>query len=364
MAYGKEKSAGASAVVIALIFGARVCIRYEAHNDRYDYQYQPYTDYHLPDGLRFPDPDYDPQLAAPEAHEVTDEDLADILDHVVGKKPGQLAPLFKGVKLGMRADKVPDKTLDAIDAVVLAHSGDHMYITVGDGEEASIVTEIDVAFDGGPATEAAVAAALTARFGEPAAAGEAETVWLDKGTKRLLAHEHVHSTYPIQELRWASYRPLDAWVAPGSRARLGFEPFPLLGAPLAKVTAALGYEPDPDEDLDDASLEVTGYAWLMPGAGASGFQTSISAQLRHRKVVEWWATLTSVDADRDRIERLFTKKYGRPAASTEDTTTWAVGAMQVEVSVSGGEIQVHVSDAGSPSRRVEAEDAVERVEAE
>jgi hypothetical protein len=223
------------------------------------------------------------------------------IDQLFGATLAVPGPLFDGVALGAPStDFLPEAARARLEAFRRAHG-----------------VEIDFDFDErellgirfGAPDAAALTAALTARWGGPVADGS-DAYWIGEDNRRLV----VTTVADRADVIWSRYQSVDELISPGDKAKLGVEPFPLLGARFDKVADVLGSRLVESPDYADQ------YQWRSPGLPTSDGDTVTTIAVEDGVITE----LVVETSGRHATELLAALhgKLGEPASHDGDLWRW------------------------------------------
>ena len=221
----------------------------------------------------------------------------DVLAAIVGPDPATLGALFDGVTLGASSqDFLPETARTRIEAFKRSHP---VAIDFQFDERELLSISVTVA-------DPDVRAALTARWGEPT--GDGDPTWLDgRGTKLSLTPLADRT-----ELRAARYQTVEQLIAPREPSRLGIEPFPVVGARVERLVAALGTRLVEDEDV------VGRHTWRTYGLPTSDAATVATVVVADGVITELVVETGGYHADA--LRAALTAKYGEP--TEQDSSPW------------------------------------------
>jgi hypothetical protein len=222
----------------------------------------------------------------------------DALAAIIGPDPATLGPLFDGVTLGASSqDFLPESARTRIEAFKRSHP---VGVDFQFDERELLSISVNVA------DPEAVRAALTSRWGEPI--GDADPTWLDgRGTKVSLTPLADRA-----ELRAARYQTVEQLIAPRDPAKLGVEPFPVVGARIERLVAALGTRLVEDEDV------VGRYTWRTHGLPTSDAATVATVVVSDGVISELVVETGGYHADE--LRAALSAKLGQP--TEQDSSPW------------------------------------------
>lgn len=223
------------------------------------------------------------------------------IDQLFGATAATPGPLFDGIALGAAStDFLPEAARARLETFRQAHG-----------------VEIDFDFDerellglrfSVPAAEA-LTAALTRRWGPPVQDG-GDAYWIGADHRRLI----VTAVADRADLIWTRYQSVTDLISPDDRTRLGVEPFPVLGARLDKVAAALGSRLEESPDYADQ------YQWRSPGLPTADGDTVATIALEDGVVAELVVETTGRHGDE--LAAALTAELGPPTATEGNLRRW------------------------------------------
>jgi hypothetical protein len=244
-------------------------------------------------GLELADPDEKPspvEAALPAA----------AIDQLFGATAAAPGPLFEGIALGAAStDFLPEAARARLEAFRRAHG-----------------VEVDFDFDerellgfrfSAPAA-GALTAALTARWG-PAVQDGSDAYWIGDRSRLV-----VTTVADRADLLWTRFQSVDELVTPSDRTRLGVEPFPVLGARLDKVAAALGSRLEESPDYADQ------YQWRSPGLPLADGDTVATIAVEDGMVAELVVETTGRHAEE--LAAAMIEELGPPASTEGNLYRW------------------------------------------
>jgi hypothetical protein len=176
------------------------------------------------------------------------------IDQLFGAGLAVPGPLFDGIALGAPStDFLPEAARARLEAFRQAHGIEIDF----DFDEREL---LGIRFSAPDA--ATLTAVLTARWGGPSPDGS-DAYWIGEDNRRLV----VTTVADRADVMWSRYQSVNELISPGDKAKLGVEPFPLLGARLEKVAAALGSRLEESPDYADQ------YQWRSAGLPTSDGDT-------------------------------------------------------------------------------------------
>jgi hypothetical protein len=241
-----------------------------------------------------PDPDQPPAPVEPALP-------AAALDQLFGATTATPGPLFDGIALGAPSTEfLPEAARARLESFRQTHG-----------------VEIDFDFDerellglrfSAPAATALITA-LTARWGAPVQDG-GDAFWVGAGNRRLI----VTAVADRADLIWCRYQSVTELISPDDRARLGIEPFPVLGARLDKVAAALGSRLEESPDYADQ------YQWRSPGLPTADGDTVATIAVEDGVIAELVVETTGRHADE--LAAALAAEFGPPTSTEGNLSRW------------------------------------------
>jgi hypothetical protein len=237
---------------------------------------------------------------------------ADDLDAIVGTDPASMGTLLANLQIGSSSLNFQS---ESARERIEAYKAEHNVRVDYDFDDVSLngVT-VEAVGD-----EETLRDALISRWGTPVRLGEDELVWM--GANEIRA---VYTTmYDGFRLRFEAYTPVDKAIAPDDKSKLGFEPFPLVGASMEKVDAAIGARLQENYDNE--------WTMFLPGIGAGSGKTevTIGADASGRKVVTM--VIAGSTNDTDAVREAFIAKWGTPKEGDYGEMTWKKNGVKISL---------------------------------
>jgi hypothetical protein len=239
-------------------------------------------------------------------------DMRPLVEQLTGATPGSLGPLFTGIHLGASSqDFLSDEARSRVEVFKDQHDATIDF----DFDEREVL-----AIDASLAWPAVVRDVLISRWGQPSD----DNVWIDGKGQRLALSARDGRAH----LRWSPYQSESQLVAPADRARLGIEPFPVVGASLAKLEAALGARLVESDDYDNQ------YAWDSPAMPDGDQPVTATVEVRNGTVVS--LTVVTFGGDPEALRAALVAKYGKPTSGDGqpwESLVWRSGKRTIEALV-------------------------------
>ena len=254
-----------------------------------------------------PPPTRDLPPSAVDTRQVT----ADDLDELAGAAPATMGPVLDGVALGAPSTSfLPDITRERIEAFKLDHD-----VTVDFDFDDVTLFGVTVRLAGDAAS---LRDALVSRWGRPRQLDAGELVWLGAGSQRAVYTAMSDGA----DLRFEQFSTIDAILAPQDKARLGVEPFPLLGASRKKLEQAIGPRLQESSSEDELS-------WALPGIGNGSGTTMVKVTLDDGDRIDGLVIEGATD-DIDAVREALITKWGPPGGD-DGLLTWSKKGVRYEV---------------------------------
>jgi hypothetical protein len=280
----------------------RVALDDDALEDLLDYQPSGHTDDDDGGGLEDGHGDDETRAMTP-----------DDLDQIMGAEPATMGPLLAGLALGADSENFQSEEVrERIEAYIAHHD-----ISVNFDFDFVSLNAITVRVSG---DEGRLRAAAIAAWGTPRLLGEDELVWLGTGNQRAV-YTAMSDGF---ELRFERYATVDDIIAPKDKAKLGVEPFPLLGSTRAKLEQAMG------EKLQESSYDDE-LSWAMPGIGNGSGATMVKVLFdpdAGSKIIG--LTVESSTSDTEAVQAALVAKWGKPKLE-DNVLTWNKNGATISV---------------------------------
>jgi hypothetical protein len=227
------------------------------------------------------------------------------LDDLVGTEPATMGPLLEGIALGAASTTFLS---DSVRSRIEAYKLDHELTVDFDFDEVSLYG-ITIRMSG---DEGSLRDAMISRWGTPRRLDEDTLVWLGANAQRAVYSAMSDGA----DLRLEQFSTVDAIIAPKDKARLGVEPFSLLGASVKKLEQAIGAR------LQESSYDSERY-WALPGIGNGSGKTMVKVTLDGDDRVDSLVIEGATD-ETDSVRDALVAKWGMPT-DDDGVLTWTRG---------------------------------------
>lgn len=231
----------------------------------------------------------------------------DDLPSLLGAGPATMGPVLAGLRLGAPSESFQsDETRERI----AAFKGDHP-VEVDFDFDTVALNAVTLRLTG---SESELRDGVISLWGAPRLLGEDELVWLGDGVRAVYT-----ASYDGLELKFEPAMTAAQLIAPTDKAKLGFEPSPLIGSAAAKVVDLL-------PGLEDGG--VGEWQLSLPGVGHGSGRTavSISADDRGAKIRRIYLEGSTLDTEELRTAAI--AKWGAPEES-DAGMSWTKGGVSI-----------------------------------